>query len=85
MCIRDSFQTSDPNNRVLADYLNGVDIVGGTGAFEGATGTISSFGAADPKLGHVSFRYEGPCASNRCRRPDPAAGSESAPSATADP
>jgi hypothetical protein len=54
-----NFQTSDPNNRVLADYLNGVDIIGGTGAFEGATGTISSFGAADPKLGHVSFRYEG--------------------------
>jgi hypothetical protein len=54
-----NFSTSDPNNRVLADYLNGVEIIGGTGAFQGATGTISSFGAADPQLGHVSFRYEG--------------------------
>jgi hypothetical protein len=54
-----NFSTSDPNNRVLADYLNGVDITGGTGAFEGATGTMSSFGAADLKLGHVTFRYEG--------------------------
>jgi hypothetical protein len=51
--------TSDPN-RVLADYLNGVEITGGTGAFEGATGTLSSvFGAADLKLGQITLRYEG--------------------------
>jgi hypothetical protein len=54
-----NFATSDPNSRVLADYLNGTDITGGTGDFEGATGTIFSFGAADLNLGHVSFRYEG--------------------------
>jgi hypothetical protein len=54
-----NFSTSDPNNRVLADYLNGIDITGGTGAFEGALGRIFAFGAADLKLGHVTFRYEG--------------------------
>jgi hypothetical protein len=54
-----TFPTSDPN-RVLADYLNGVDITGGTGAFEGATGNLSSvFGAIDLKLGQITLRYEG--------------------------
>jgi hypothetical protein len=53
-----SFPTSDPN-RVLADYLNGVDITGGTGAFEGATGTVFAFGAADLKAGQITLRYAG--------------------------
>jgi hypothetical protein len=53
-----NFTTSDPN-RVLADYLKGVEITGGTGRFAGATGTIFSFGAADLTLGHVVFRYSG--------------------------
>jgi len=54
-----NFPTSDPN-RGLGDYLNGVDITGGTGAFEGATGTLSSvFGAADLKLGQITLRYAG--------------------------
>ena len=48
---------SDPNH-VLAVYRNGVEITGGTGRFEGATGTIFSFGAADLTLGAV-FRYSG--------------------------
>jgi hypothetical protein len=52
-----NFPTADPNNRVLADYLNGIDITGGTGAFEGATGTIFSFGAGDLNLGQAIFRY----------------------------
>jgi len=34
------FPTSDPN-RVLGDYLNGVEISGGTGRFEGANGHLS--------------------------------------------
>jgi hypothetical protein len=53
-----AFPTSDPN-RVLADYLNGVDITGGTGGFEGATGTVFAFGAADLKLGQITLRYAG--------------------------
>ncbi len=54
-----TFPTSDPN-RVLVDYLNGVDITGGTGGFEGATGNLSSvFGAADLKLGQITLRYAG--------------------------
>jgi hypothetical protein len=53
-----AFPTPDPN-RVLADYLNGVDITGGTGAFEGATGTLSAWGAADLNLGQITLRYAG--------------------------
>jgi hypothetical protein len=53
-----TFPTSDPN-RVLADYLKGVEINGGTGAFEGATGTVFAFGAVDLKLGQITLRYEG--------------------------
>ena len=47
------------NNRVLADYLNGVEIMGGTGAFERATGTIFFFGAGDLSLGQITLRYAG--------------------------
>ena len=53
-----AFPTSDPN-RVLADYLDGVEITGGTGAFEGATGTVFAFGAADLNLGEITLRYAG--------------------------
>ena len=53
------FPTSDPN-RGLGDYLDGVDIIGGTGRFDGATGHLSSdFGAADMKLGQITLRYAG--------------------------
>src|ERR1700730_5234614 len=41
-----AFPTSDPN-RVLADYLKGVDIIGGTGRYDGATGTLVAFAGAD--------------------------------------
>jgi hypothetical protein len=50
--------TSDPN-RVLADYVNGVDITGGTGGFEGAKGTLFAFGGVDLKLGQIVLRYAG--------------------------
>ena len=53
-----SFPTSDPN-RILGDYLNGVEITGGTGAFAGATGTVFAFGAADLNLGQITLRYSG--------------------------
>ena len=53
-----TFPTTDPN-RVLADYLKGVEITGGTGRFEGATGTVFAFGAADLKLGQITLRYAG--------------------------
>jgi hypothetical protein len=49
---------SDPNH-VLAVYRNGIVINGGTGRFEGATGTIFSFGAANLALGEGVFRYSG--------------------------
>jgi hypothetical protein len=55
-----TYPSSDPNNRVLADYLSGVEIVGGTGRFAGATGDISSaFGGIDLKLGQITLRYAG--------------------------
>ena len=50
--------SSNPD-RVLAAYLKGVDIIGGTGRFEGATGTIFALGAADMKLGQITLRYAG--------------------------
>ena len=54
------FPTLDPNPRDLGDYLNGIDIMGGTGRFDGATGHLSSvFGAADLKFGQVTLRYAG--------------------------
>ena len=58
-----AYATPD-NNRFLGDYLAGVEITGGTGAFEGATGTIFAFGAVDLNLrqvtsGQVTLRYAG--------------------------
>ena len=56
--------TTPDNNRFLGDYLAGVEITGGTGAFEGATGTVFAFGAVDLNLGQVTsgqvtLRYAG--------------------------
>jgi hypothetical protein len=54
-----TFPTSDPN-RVVADYLKGVDLIGGTGRFDGATGSLSSvFGAVDLNKGQLTLRFEG--------------------------
>lgn len=53
-----TYPTADPN-RALADYLDGVDILGGTGRFDGATGTIYAFGAVDLNLGQITLRYSG--------------------------
>jgi hypothetical protein len=61
--LKDAFLTTYPTpdpNRVLADYLDGVDITGGTGRFAGAKGHISSgFGGADLNLGQLALRYAG--------------------------
>jgi hypothetical protein len=55
-----TYPTSDPNNRVLADYRSGVQIVGGTGAFAGAKGELTSgFGGIDLNLGQITLRYAG--------------------------
>lgn len=53
-----SFTTSDPN-RALFDYVNGIDITGGTGRFEDAKGTIFAFGAGDFNLRQITLRYAG--------------------------
>jgi len=53
-----AFPTTDPN-RVLGDYLDGVEFIGGTGRFEGATGKAFVFGAADLGLGQITLRYAG--------------------------
>ena len=53
-----TYPTPDPN-RVLADYLNGVEIIGGTGRFDGATGKVFAFGAVDLSLGQITLRYSG--------------------------
>jgi hypothetical protein len=57
-----AYATPD-NNRFLTDYLNGIVITGGTGAFAGATGELTSvFGGVDLNLaqvvsGQVTLRY----------------------------
>jgi hypothetical protein len=53
-----AFPTSDPN-RILGDYLDGVEFLGGTGRFDDATGKAFAFGAADLNLGQITLRYAG--------------------------
>ena len=65
-----AFPTPDPENCVLADHLNGVHITGGTVAFEGATGTVFAFGAADLNLGQITLRYAGTVCFKPVPRPD---------------
>jgi hypothetical protein len=70
------YSTSDPNNRVLADYTKGIEIIGGTGAFAGAKGElISGFGGVDLNLGQITLRYAGTV----CFKPVHAAVSPAAP------
>ncbi len=41
-------------------YPNGLDVIGGTGAFEDAKGNLATgFGAVDTNKGQVVLRYEG--------------------------
>jgi hypothetical protein len=48
------------NGQYLSNYLKGVTITGGTGAFEGAQGNLYSvFGAIDLNKGQLTLRYEG--------------------------
>jgi len=51
----------------VGDYLRGIDITGGTGKFEDATGNISAFGAVDENKGQLTLRYQGTV----CFRPIP--------------
>jgi hypothetical protein len=52
------FPTSDPN-RVVGDYLKGVNITGGTGRFDKASGNLGAWGAVDLSQGKLTLRYEG--------------------------
>ena len=40
-------------------YPNGVEIIGGTGRFAGASGNIASWGAVDQNTGQIVLRYQG--------------------------
>lgn len=40
-------------------YPKGVDIIGGTGRFAGASGNIASWGAVDQNTGQIVLRYQG--------------------------
>ena len=54
-----TFPTGD-SGRVVADYLKGVTITGGTGGFKNAHGFLDSvFGAIDLNKGELTLRYEG--------------------------
>jgi len=59
----DADLTTNPtgdSGRVMADYLKGVTITGGTGGFKNAHGFLNSvFGAIDLNKGQLTLRYEG--------------------------
>lgn len=42
-----------------ASYLKGLNVVGGTGRFAGASGKIQAWGAIDLGRNQISLRYEG--------------------------
>jgi hypothetical protein len=44
---------------VLAEYLNGVELMGGTGRYANATGTLAAFGAVDLNQLQLTLRYSG--------------------------
>ena len=44
---------------VLAKYLKGVDLIGGTGRYATATGNLAVFGAVDLNQGQLTLRYSG--------------------------
>jgi hypothetical protein len=50
---------------LAVNYLNDVMITGGTGRYDGASGKIAVFGAADLSKGQLILRYEGQV----CTRP----------------
>ena len=52
------FPTGDAN-RVVGDYLKGINVIGGTGRFNQASGNIGAWGAADLAQGKLTLRYEG--------------------------
>jgi hypothetical protein len=59
----DADATADPVPDIpglyAASYKAGVEIVGGTGKFKGATGTLQMFGAVDNNAGQIVLRYSG--------------------------
>jgi hypothetical protein len=60
--LADAYATAYPTlipGLFAAKYINGVNIVGGTGRFAGATGNIASWGAVDLSQGQVVLRYQG--------------------------
>jgi hypothetical protein len=56
----DLYLLADVNNQFLGNYIHGITITGGTGAFEGASGFLDSvFGAIDFNKGQLTLRYAG--------------------------
>jgi hypothetical protein len=57
----DAYLTAIPTSTglVLADYIDGVKMTGGTGRFADASGTIAAWGAVDLSKGQLVLRYEG--------------------------
>jgi hypothetical protein len=44
---------------VLAKYVKGIDLIGGTGRYANATGNLAVFGAVDLNQGQLTLRYSG--------------------------
>jgi hypothetical protein len=57
----DAYLTAIPTSTglILADYIDGVKMTGGTGRFADASGKILAWGAIDQKKGQIVLRYEG--------------------------
>lgn len=56
-----AYPGASPSQPLLysAVYENGVRVIGGTGKFEGATGTLKAWAAIDLQAGEVAGRYSG--------------------------
>jgi hypothetical protein len=60
--LADAYATAYPTSvpgLFAAIYPNGVNIMGGTERFAGATGNIASWGAVDQNTGQIVLRYQG--------------------------
>ena len=59
--FEDAYLTAIPTSTglILADYIDGVKMTGGTGRFADASGTLVAWGAVDLSKGQLVLRYEG--------------------------
>jgi hypothetical protein len=61
LLFNDAYLTAVPTStgKILADYVDGVTITGGTGRYANASGKITAWGAIDLTKGQLVLRFEG--------------------------